>query len=294
MLRVRPRGSRRAQARTPLLTSTRCPPPAAPNARSACSARRGSRRWRCSGSTSGTCCGSARCGGLKGGGCGLGACFGGLSGGWSEAGLMAGAQQPAGGWQGVEARDTAHAFAGPDRMHSPPCLPTPHPPSRPCQFDVDAVADMVALKAALELSDADVAEALRERAQRIYDKYGGGRAWRGGGGEQVKWMEAGIGAWPARKHQPGLRQGWQLTPWPSRARPPPPGTLMLSTEGMSAAGLQRKATCQVRRPVAAQQVPHSRAPPPPRAHPPRVRRRPARPPETPPNPASHLPQGAVL
>jgi hypothetical protein len=31
---------------------------------------------------------------------------------------------------------------------------------------------MVALKGALELSDADVAEALRERAQRIYDKFG--------------------------------------------------------------------------------------------------------------------------
>lgn len=62
------------------------------------------------------------------------------------------------------------------------------------KFDLDAVADMVALKGALGLSDEEVAEALRERAQRIYDKY---------------------------------------------------GTLMLSTEGMSAAGLQRKATCQV-------------------------------------------------
>ncbi|KAI8469776.1 MAG: hypothetical protein J3K34DRAFT_469711 [Monoraphidium minutum] len=61
------------------------------------------------------------------------------------------------------------------------------------KFDVDAVADMVALKGALALSDADVAEALRERSQRIYDKY---------------------------------------------------GTLMLSTDGMSAGGLQRKATCR--------------------------------------------------
>ena len=40
------------------------------------------------------------------------------------------------------------------------------------KFGPDAVADMVALKGALGLSDADVAEALRERAQRIYDKYG--------------------------------------------------------------------------------------------------------------------------
>ncbi|KIZ03552.1 hypothetical protein MNEG_4405 [Monoraphidium neglectum] len=61
------------------------------------------------------------------------------------------------------------------------------------KFGPDAVADMVALKGALGLGDAEVAEALRERAQRIYDKY---------------------------------------------------GTLILSTEGMSASGLQRKATCQ--------------------------------------------------
>ncbi|GBF89464.1 hypothetical protein Rsub_02036 [Raphidocelis subcapitata] len=61
------------------------------------------------------------------------------------------------------------------------------------RFDPDAVSDMVALKGALGLGDGEVAEALRERAQRIYDKY---------------------------------------------------GTLMLSTEGMSASGLQRKATCQ--------------------------------------------------
>jgi len=39
-------------------------------------------------------------------------------------------------------------------------------------FDPDAVADMVQLKVALGLTDEDVAEALRERAQRIYDKYG--------------------------------------------------------------------------------------------------------------------------
>jgi hypothetical protein len=40
------------------------------------------------------------------------------------------------------------------------------------KFDADAVSDMVALKGALGLGDGEVAEALRERAQRIYDKYG--------------------------------------------------------------------------------------------------------------------------
>ncbi|KAF8069554.1 PTRH2 [Scenedesmus sp. PABB004] len=39
-------------------------------------------------------------------------------------------------------------------------------------FDASAVEDMVLLKAALGLSDDQVAEALAERAQRIYDKYG--------------------------------------------------------------------------------------------------------------------------
>lgn len=61
------------------------------------------------------------------------------------------------------------------------------------KFDQAAVDDMAALKAALGLSDADVAEALRERAQRVYDKY---------------------------------------------------GTLMMNAEGMTAAGLERKATCR--------------------------------------------------
>eukprot|EP00775_Hariotina_reticulata_P006447 gene6447-6676_t len=61
------------------------------------------------------------------------------------------------------------------------------------QFDAAAVEDMVALKAALSLTDDDVAEALHERAQRIYDKY---------------------------------------------------GTLMLNVDGMTAEGLERKATCQ--------------------------------------------------
>ncbi|KAF6265236.1 hypothetical protein COO60DRAFT_1623915 [Scenedesmus sp. NREL 46B-D3] len=40
------------------------------------------------------------------------------------------------------------------------------------QFDVAAVEDMVLLKSVLGLSDQQVAEALQERAQRIYDKYG--------------------------------------------------------------------------------------------------------------------------
>lgn len=40
------------------------------------------------------------------------------------------------------------------------------------KFDDDAVQDLVALKAAANLSDDDVAEALSERAQRIYDQYG--------------------------------------------------------------------------------------------------------------------------
>jgi len=65
------------------------------------------------------------------------------------------------------------------------------------KFDVDAVADMVALKGALGLSDADVAEALRERAQRIYDKYGAciGGAPGGGGrciGGAVGWAAEGC------------------------------------------------------------------------------------------------------
>ncbi|EFJ51676.1 hypothetical protein VOLCADRAFT_116322 [Volvox carteri f. nagariensis] len=40
------------------------------------------------------------------------------------------------------------------------------------KFDQGAVEDLVAMKVGLELSDADVGEALRERATRIYDKYG--------------------------------------------------------------------------------------------------------------------------
>ena len=43
------------------------------------------------------------------------------------------------------------------------------------RFDSTAVADLVALRNALELSDADVASAIKERAQRIYDKV---RSWR--------------------------------------------------------------------------------------------------------------------
>ena len=38
------------------------------------------------------------------------------------------------------------------------------------RFDSTAVADLVALRRALELSDEEVASALKERAQRIYDK----------------------------------------------------------------------------------------------------------------------------
>lgn len=56
-----------------------------------------------------------------------------------------------------------------------------------------AAPPQVALKRAAQLGDDDVAAALRERAQRIYDSY---------------------------------------------------GTLMLNTEGMSAGGVERKATCQ--------------------------------------------------
>lgn len=40
------------------------------------------------------------------------------------------------------------------------------------KFDQAAVDDMVHLKAMLSLTDAQTAEALRERAQRVYDKYG--------------------------------------------------------------------------------------------------------------------------
>ncbi|PSC72945.1 importin-9 isoform X1 [Micractinium conductrix] len=40
------------------------------------------------------------------------------------------------------------------------------------QFDEEALGDLVALKAALGLTDEQVAEALAERAQRVYDKYG--------------------------------------------------------------------------------------------------------------------------
>jgi hypothetical protein len=61
------------------------------------------------------------------------------------------------------------------------------------QFDAAAVEDMVLLKQALGLTDEQVAEALKERSQRIYDKY---------------------------------------------------GTLMLNTEGMTADGIERKATCR--------------------------------------------------
>lgn len=60
-------------------------------------------------------------------------------------------------------------------------------------FGAEALADLVHLKAALGLPPAEVAEALKERAQRIYDKY---------------------------------------------------GTLMLNTEGMTAQGVERKATCR--------------------------------------------------
>lgn len=40
------------------------------------------------------------------------------------------------------------------------------------KFDQDAVDDLVALKQAAGLSDAEVAEAVRERAQRVYSTYG--------------------------------------------------------------------------------------------------------------------------
>ncbi|EIE23581.1 hypothetical protein COCSUDRAFT_47354 [Coccomyxa subellipsoidea C-169] len=40
------------------------------------------------------------------------------------------------------------------------------------KFDEDAVADLAALRTALGMTDEEVAEALRERAQRIYEKYG--------------------------------------------------------------------------------------------------------------------------
>jgi hypothetical protein len=40
------------------------------------------------------------------------------------------------------------------------------------RFDEDAVADVVALRAALDLSDADVAAAITERAARVYAQYG--------------------------------------------------------------------------------------------------------------------------
>lgn len=39
-------------------------------------------------------------------------------------------------------------------------------------FDQDAVDDLIALKEALQLTGAEVASALRERAERVYDKYG--------------------------------------------------------------------------------------------------------------------------
>uniref|UniRef100_A0A7R9V160 Armadillo-like repeats domain-containing protein n=1 Tax=Chlamydomonas euryale TaxID=1486919 RepID=A0A7R9V160_9CHLO len=39
-------------------------------------------------------------------------------------------------------------------------------------FDAEAIEDLVALKTAAELSDDQVADALAERAQRVYDKYG--------------------------------------------------------------------------------------------------------------------------
>jgi len=61
------------------------------------------------------------------------------------------------------------------------------------KFDQAAVEDMVALKHAAGLKDEEVAEAVRERAQRIYDKY---------------------------------------------------GTLMVNTDGFTAAGVERKATCR--------------------------------------------------
>ncbi|CAK0783201.1 hypothetical protein CVIRNUC_006400 [Coccomyxa viridis] len=61
------------------------------------------------------------------------------------------------------------------------------------KFDEDAVADLSALRSVLAMKDEDVADALRERAQRIYEKY---------------------------------------------------GNVMLETEGMTKAGIERKATCR--------------------------------------------------
>jgi len=61
------------------------------------------------------------------------------------------------------------------------------------KFDQSAVDDLICLKASLQLSEEDVATALKERAQRVYEKY---------------------------------------------------GSLMLNTEGMTSAGIERKATCQ--------------------------------------------------
>eukprot|EP00884_Botryococcus_braunii_P015534 jgi/Botrbrau1/2664/Bobra.0203s0013.2 len=60
-------------------------------------------------------------------------------------------------------------------------------------FDEAAVEDMLALRSALSLTNVEVADALRERAQRIYDKY---------------------------------------------------GNVMLDVDGMSKAGIDRKATCR--------------------------------------------------
>jgi hypothetical protein len=60
------------------------------------------------------------------------------------------------------------------------------------KFDAAAVDDLAALKRAAGLSDADVAEALRERASRVYAKF---------------------------------------------------GSLMVNTSGMTASGIERKATC---------------------------------------------------
>ena len=40
------------------------------------------------------------------------------------------------------------------------------------KFDQSAVDDLIALKTSLQLSESDVATALKERAQRVYEKYG--------------------------------------------------------------------------------------------------------------------------
>jgi hypothetical protein len=40
------------------------------------------------------------------------------------------------------------------------------------KFDQDAIDDLVALKSILDLTDTDVAEALKERAKRVYEKFG--------------------------------------------------------------------------------------------------------------------------